>query len=258
MKMENREGYEEVIRVKEFNIQNIEPSSSWIILGPPGSGKSTFVEELVKFNKHKYPVCRVVCSVPGPNQRYCNIFPPLFVHANFNKTKEQEFIDKRQKVLANTPGAGKFCVYILDDIDVHKKQFGDPFFAALFKQGSRHWCMLSIMVNQYALEFPPDVRSAASYVVIFRYTSNTDRNKIYNNYGGSAIFKTEKIFNNMMDSLTGNHNCIILKQRSDSNEIQDCVFYYQTSIPTPWKFGCTEIWQWNKKRCSKKKKLDFV
>jgi Ni2+-binding GTPase involved in regulation of expression and maturation of urease and hydrogenase len=249
---------DEVFRIKEFNIQNIEPSSSWIILGPPGSGKSTFVEELIKYNKHKYPVCRVVCSVPGPNQRYCSIFPSIFVHSTFDKAKESEFIEKRQKVLANNQDIGKFCVYVLDDIDIHKKQFSDPFFAALFKQGSRHWCMLTIMVNQYALEFPPEVRSASSYVVIFRYTSNTDRNKIYNNYGGSAIFKNEKIFNFMMDNLTGNHNCMILKQRSDSNELSDSLFYYRTSAPVPWKFGSNEIWQWNKKRCSKKKKYMFV
>lgn len=249
---------EEEVEIKQFNIQNVEPSSSWIILGPPGSGKSTFVEELIKYNKHKYPVCRIVCSVPGPNKRYCSIFPPLFVHSSFNKIKEQEFIDKRQKVLANNSDIGKFCVYVLDDIDVHKRQFSDPFFAALFKQGSRHWSMLTIMVNQYALEFPPDVRSAATYVVIFRFTSNTDRTKIYNNYGGSAIFKNEKIFNTMMDNLTGNHCCIVLKQRADSNELKDSVFYYQTSPSTSWRFGCKEIWRWNKKRCSKKKKDDFL
>lgn len=249
----------EKIRIKEFKIDNIEPSSSWIILGPPGSGKSSFVEDLVKFNKHKYPVSRVVCSAPGPYQRYCNIFPPLFVHSTFDINRELDFINKRQKPLANTTGLGKYCVYILDDIDVDKRKFKDPFFPALFKQGSRHWALLTIMVNQYALEFPPDVRSAASYIVIFRYPAKIDRQKIYNNYG-SSFFKTEKIFNDMMDKFTGNHGCLIVKQRGDSNEIEDCVFWYQATTPKDppgWKFGCRELWAYNNKMCSKNKKYDF-
>lgn len=243
---------DDIINIKEFAIQKIEPSCSWLLLGPPNSGKSSLIEDIVKHNRYKYPVCRVNCSVPGPHKRYCQIFPPLYVHSEFDKDKETEFIDKRQKALANSEDMGRFCVYILDDIDINRKQFGEAFFSTLFKQGSRHFNLLTIVASQYALDFPPDIRSAASYIAIFRYTSKADRTKLYNNY--ATIFGSEKIFNAAMDKLTGDHHCIIIKQRSDSNALTDCVFWYKTQPQTDWKFGCKELWRYNKKKCDSKKK----
>lgn len=241
--------------LREFNIRDIEPSSSWLILGPPGSGKSTFVEDLVKFNKHKYPVCRIVTSVAQTHRRWCEIVPPIFVHGTFKFENEENFIKQRQVPLSIKNGIGKYCVYILDDVDLPKKSFQNNFFSMLFKQGSRHWCMMSILVNQYALEFPPEVRSAASYIVILKYTSKNDRQKIFKNYGGETLFGSETIFNKVLDEFTGNKRCVIIKQRSDSNNPEDSVFFYQISEPSDWKFGCKEIWAWNEKRCDKKKEL---
>lgn len=238
--------------IKEFNPQNIEPSCSWIILGPPGSGKSTFVENLVKLNRHKYPICRIITSVPTAHERWCKLAPPIMVHSVFNFDRENKFIE-RQKKLSVKKGQGKFCVYVMDDIDISKHKFRDPFFNLLFKQGSRHWCMLTILVNQYALEFPPDVRSAATYIAIFKYTSNVDRKKLYNNYGGDSIFKSYQDFNNILDNFTGNKKCLILKQSSD--DPSSSVFYYQCN-PTGnnWRFGCGETWEWSKVRCDENKK----
>lgn len=243
------------VEIHEFDITHIEPSSSWIILGPPGVGKSSFVEDLVKMNAHKYPVARIVCRAPGPNKRYCKIFPPLFVTSRFVKEDEQAFVNRQLK-LASSDSPAKYCVYVLDDIDAHKSQFRDPFFLNLFKQGSRHWCMLCILVNQYAIEFPPDIRSAASYVVIFRYTSNEDRKKIYNNYGGSTIFKSEKVFNEVMNACTGDHMCLIIKQNASSMDISDCVFYYRTQPLDKWRFGCKEYRRHNDGRLARSKRYD--
>jgi hypothetical protein len=181
----------------------------------------------------------------------------LFVLSQFNKDDELAFV-KRQLKLSSCNSPAKFCVYILDDIDIHKSGFRDPFFLNLFKQGSRHWGLLTIMVNQYAIEFPPDIRSAASYIVIFRYTSNEDRKKIYQNYGGSTIFKSDKIFNEILDQLTGNHCCVIIKQNASSMEMADCVFYYKTKQQEDWTFGCKELWKWSDKRCASKKKYDVI
>ena len=47
--------------LREFNIRDIEPSSSWLILGPPGSGKSTFVEDTIGVSS----VCEPCAYISG-------------------------------------------------------------------------------------------------------------------------------------------------------------------------------------------------
>lgn len=249
-------------KISPFDITDICVSASWIILGPPGSGKSSFVEDLCKFNRDKYPVCRVICSAPGPYQRYCQVFPPLFVHSKFDIKEEKNFVQRQIKLAmkkdANgNPHPGSFCVYILDDINSDKRTYKDGYIARLFMQGSRHWNSMTIMVNQYALEFPPNVRSSASYIVIFRYSSEDDRVKLYKNYA-SNLFPEYKLFNEAIDSLTGDHCCMVIKQYLHSNILSESLFWYKTTPQTSnWKFGSQSAWDWNNARCSAKKKTLF-
>jgi hypothetical protein len=245
--------------IKEFDLQAINPSSSFIILGPPGSGKSAFTEDLVRKNKHKYPVARIICSAPQPHKRYCEIFPPIFVSSKFDEAAADQFID-RQKRLAATDSKEKYCVYILDDIEVvSRRQFDSPHFNKLCKQGSRHWCLLTVLINQYALDFPPAVRSSASFIVIFRYTSVEDKRKLYQNYGGATIFGSEKMFNLILDEITSEpFTCLVIHQSPNLSKLQDCVFWYKVTKPCQWRFGCNEIWAYSNKRLAESKKYTVV
>jgi len=248
---------EEPIIISEWNIQQIDQSATMLIFGPPGSGKTTFMKNIAFFNKHKYPVARVVCSSDGPYKDYCEIFPPAFTFYHFDLDQERHFIENRQKPLSrkrqknSASEIGKYCMYILDDIDVPKNGFTDPFFSDLFQKGSQHYNQLTLLGNQYVLEFPPAVRSAVTYVVIFRYVNDADREKLYKHFGG--IFKDRKTFNKVMNTVVKDYTCIIIKNKSSSNEIKDCVFWYKTKkIPDNWKFGCDEYIKWSNLHCIKK------
>lgn len=116
----------------------------------------------------------------------------------------------------------------------------------LFKLGSQHWNQLYIVGSQYAIEMPPDVRKSASYVALFREPEEIERKKLYTNFGGLA--GSYDNFCDLMDQLTGDYTCLIFKKRSQSNNMEDCIFWYRTKVLKPWKFGCKEYRAWGKER----------
>lgn len=240
----------EVINIKEFNPQAIWLSSSFIILGPPGSGKSAFAEDMLRLHRNRYPVCLIVCSEKKPRERYCKLVPPIFVSANFDETRAEEFISRQQK-LAEEDSLEKNCIYILDDIEVKsKKTFSSSHFKKLCQRGSRHWGLLTILISQYALDFPPPMRSSATFIVIFRYNSDDDLKKLYKNYGCSSIFGTEKRFKQILEGITKSpHTCLIINQSPlIVRNFENCVSFYEVSEPRDdWVFGCAESWAYNEK-----------
>lgn len=241
------------IEIPEFRIEDIETSASFIFVAPPGSGKTTCMENICYFLKHRYPVARLFVGEEDAYLHYCNIFPPLFVSNEWNEEEEKMYI-KRQKMCKLENGdeyVGNSAINMIDDAIENVREYYKPLFSAMFKKYSRHGCNLILLGTQYANDFPPAIRSSASYVFIGRNVDIGDRKKLFENFGG--VCGTQQRFNDLMDQITGDHTFLVIKKRSESNAIENCVFYYQT-IPNPknWKFGCDEYIKWHDTRYNTK------
>lgn len=235
---------------REWNLQSIEKSSSFIIIGKPGSGKSTFMENLCYFNSNRYPIARVFSGTESGYKRFSQIFHPLFVTNNYNEDQERQYV-LRQKRFAlefdeHDENPAKYSINILDDISDDPKVYKAPMLKSLFKLGSRHWNHLLMIATQYAIDFPPEIRKATSYVVLFKEPNDIERKKLYNNFGGIAGSYSN--FCKIMDKLTGDYTAMIIDNRTQSNDIEDCIFWYKTRPLGDWKFGCREYREWGKKR----------
>lgn len=209
---------------------------------------TTLIENLCYFMKHRYPVGKVFMGTESGYQQFCEIFHPLYVSNYYDEMQEKEHIlRQRTCVLENGKGyTGNYAINILDDISDDPKIYRTKVFRGLFKLGSQHWDQLCLLGTQYAIDMPPDIRKATSYVAIFREPEELERKKLYQNFGGLA--GSYQNFCDLMDQLTGDHTCLIFKKRSQSNNIEDCIFWYQTKQLEPWKFGCKEYRQWARER----------
>ena len=126
----------------------------------------------------------------------------------------------------------------------------------LFKLGSQHWNQLLMVGSQYAIDLPPDIRKSVSYVAIFREPEEAERKKLYINLGGSC--GKYETFCELMDQITGDYSCMIIKKRSQSNKMEDNVFYMRTKVMKDWKFGCKEYKEWSKNRYNSKFQDELV
>jgi len=255
---------EEFRDIYEFDLQDVPLSCTWVIIGPPGSGKTSLIENIAYYHKHRYATAKVFMGTPGAYKRMCSIFPPLFVSGSYDEeelkdhiTRQRTCIQENNNDINLNPGdpgyVGNYSLVILDDVTDDPKIFKTKIMRGIFKLGSQHWAELCLVGSQYALDMPPDTRKSVSYVALFREPEENERRKLYDNFGGLA--GTYKEFCALMDGITGDYTCLIFKKRGQSNSSVENVFYYKTINPADlgdWKFGCEEYRRHGEERYNKK------
>ena len=209
---------------------------------------TTLMENFAYYRKHVYPVGRVFIATEDGYRRMCDIFHPLFVSNYWDEKEETEHV-RRQRTCEMENGrgyAGNYAVNILDDISDDVKIYKTKLMRGLFKLGSQHWAQLLMLGSQYAIDLPPDIRKSVSYVGLGREPEPLERKKLYENFGGLA--GSYDRFCDLMDQVTGQHRFLIIKKRSQSNELEECFSWYKTVPLGKWKFGCKESRAWGKER----------
>lgn len=239
---------EREININEFNPQSIPDSCTWIVVAAPSKGKTTFIEDLCYWNKHRYPVVRVWCGTEDTQGKYSKFGEPIFI-TNDYKADEHEKSIVRQKLCIAEKCHNPKGIYIIDDCNLDRSVFNSKIMKAQFKNGTQWWNCLFIIGSHYVFDLPPDVRKCVSYVAIFQEQSIAERKKLYDTF---AIGCTPTEFNQLMDELTEDYNCLIFHKQSKSNKLEDCVFYYKARIHGNWKLGCEESKKWNADRYDKK------
>jgi len=212
---------------------------------------TTFIENMMYYNKHKYPVARAFIGTEGAYKKFCDITHPLYVSNYYDADEEKDHIVRqRMCTLENSQNyLGNYAINVIDDASDDPKEYKTKIMRGLFKLGSQHWAQLLMIGSQYAIDMPPDIRKSVSYIALFREPEPLEREKLYKNFGGLA--GSYENFCKLMDDLTGDYTCMIFKKRSQSNNMEDCIFWYKTEVLPPWKFGSKEYRKWGKERYDK-------
>jgi len=248
-------------RIKEFPIDNIPISCSWIVIGGPGTGKTSLVKDIAYTHKDRYPVAKIHSGTEDSNQSYEETFPKLFITDGFDEDQEKDHIlrQKRCKINGCMNGA---AINIVDDCSDKPSIYRSPTFKGLYKNGSRHWNQLFITGLQYGVDFLPDIRKSASYIALFFEPDQNEREKLYRNFGGPCGSFDE--FQDIMDQMilpepgreprrTDIHTCMIIKRLDIGPKRENNVFYYKARLHKGFKFGCREYREWDSTRRDAKK-----
>lgn len=213
---------------------------------------TTLIENVMYILKDRYPVGRAFIGTEGAYKRFCEIMPPLFVSNRYDEEEEKSHII-RQKTCDMENGKShpsNYAINVLDDVSDDPRIYKTPTMRGLFKLGSQHWHQLLMVGSQYAIDMPPDVRKSVSYVAIFMEPEDQERRKLYANFGGLA--GSYEVFCELMNQLTGDYTCLIFRKRTQTQNLEENVFYFKTFLPPKkWEFGCKEYRQWGKERYDK-------
>lgn len=251
--------------IKEFDLDLLNPNgdnyknsnqggSKVVVIGKPGTGKTTLVSSLLYNKRNEIPSAFVMSGTEDSSGYYSKIIPSTFVHNKFDEEKIENFIT-RQK-LAKKHLKNAWSVLLLDDCAEDNKIFNRPLFRNIFMNG-RHFKMLFILSLQYSLDIKPAIRTNIDTTFILRESNLRNRRSLYENYAG--VIPTFQDFCQLLDEVTQDYTALVIHNATTSNKLEDCVFYYKAPlVPEDFKFGSKDFWKFHNNRYNTKYEDSFV
>ncbi len=238
-----------VLRIRELDPDIIAPCTSKmdnsdhggskiVVIGKPGTGKTTLITSLLYEKSHIFPSGLVVSGTEDSNHHYSQIFPSSFVFNKLDFNIVEEYV-RRQK-LARAHLGNPWSVLLLDDCMDNPAMFNNPLFHNIFKNG-RHWKMFFILSLQYCLDVKPVIRNNVDGAFILRENNLMSREKLWKNYAG--VIPDFGLFCDIMDQLTNDYTALYIHNANQSTRMEDCIFWYRAKpVPKDFLFGSEDYW----------------
>jgi hypothetical protein len=226
------------LRIQRWDISTLAPTATVLILGKRNTGKSVLIKHIMYHLREKVDAAVAFCPTEGSQGCYGSFIPPSMIHEEFSGPVLDNVLSTQRQQWKRGRGSHVMCV--LDDCAYDKKTFSSKPLRNLFMNG-RHNRVACILSVQYSLSFPTDLRANCDYVIACREQIMSNRERLYKHFFG--MFSSMDSFNRCFTACTNNYEVLVLKNDSQSNRLEDCVFWWKASVDLPpFRIGPTTMW----------------
>jgi hypothetical protein len=234
------------LELKKFDPTKIKNDSVVVFIGKRNTGKSYCMKDIMSYNRD-IPVGVVVSPTERANGYFEKFIPKMLIYDDLEEKLVSKFLNRQINITKDKKrdlekhGSSTIdprAFLILDDCMYNKAIMKDKNIRCIFMNG-RHYKIFLLITMQHGLGLPPDLRSNIDYVFIFRNNIVKEREKIYNHYAG--MFPTFDVFNQVMNQCTENYECLVIDNKTQSNNINDNVYWYKAQ-DSNYKMCSQNLW----------------
>jgi hypothetical protein len=213
------------VRVKKLDMQTLKPHRISLLLGRRGSGKSVLLRDMLANMKDRFDFAMAMCPTLESSTLLKKHMPESCVFDRYMQTK----VDALVKLASEVAAAGKerHFLLILDDVMYDKAICRTQSFRYLFYNG-RHAKITVILLLQYLVDMPPDMRSQVDYVFTMKENTIQNRLKLYKMFFG--VFGTFDDFSAVLEKCTQNFETMMLDNTLQTSGPSECVFWYKAKL----------------------------
>lgn len=233
--------------LKKFDLKRVKDDSVVLFIGKRNTGKSFCLTDML-FHNRSIPVGVVISPTESANRHFGKFVPGMLIHEEWDPEIVTRFVD-RQKAVMNQLNEEQArygrtdidprAFIVLDDCLYDKGWQNDKNIRQLFMNG-RHLKSMVCITMQYPLGVPPVLRTNVDYVFIFRENQVKNRERIYEQYAG--MFGSFDAFSQVMNACTSDYKCLVIDNKTQSNELSDQVFWYKAEARPSFRMCCPELW----------------
>lgn len=235
------------LELRKFDMSKLKSDSVVVLIGARNTGKTVALMDMLRYHT-SMPIGVVISGTECANHNFERVVPKFLIYDEYTPEIIAKFMDRQMKITGqHREEVKKYgrtdldprAFLILDDCLYDKSWINDKNIRAAFMNG-RHFNIFTCICMQYVLGIPPALRANVDYVFILRNNMIKEREKLYQQYAG--MFPSFHVFNAVMNAATENYEFLVIDKKSQSNKLQDQVFWYKASTDVNYKLCSKELW----------------
>lgn len=237
--------FNDTIPIRTFTFDMFCANPSICMIAKRGSGKSWVTRSIINYFS-KYPGGIIFSKTDRMNSFYGNFFPELYIHYEYSSEtiggilkRQVDMIEKARAKAKMGKKVDPRIFFVMDDCLSDKKLFCNDSNLKEIMYNGRHYQIMYILVMQYPIGVPPDMRGNFDYIFLLAEDKKINLKKIYENY--ASIFPSLKVFLQIFSKMTQNYGCMVISSKSANASLFDKFFYYRANKDNIDKIGCKQF-----------------